>query len=121
MGGEKIASIVDHLRPQFAADARLVLSPHRDIPLVRARLREANLGLIHEELVRDGGRFYEVLVVSPASERPVSPYGEEIWSGELAGPYCQHLLAGLAKHRDPSSEALRQFLTQKVKVLPIAR
>jgi len=119
MGGKKIAAILTHLVPQISEGCRFVISPHRDLPLVRAQMRELGLGLVCEQLVREGGRFYEVLVAHVGPGREVSPYGEAVWDGDDGEAYRQHCLAGLAKHRDATSEGLRRFLTQRVQVLPI--
>ena len=60
MGGETIAGIVERGR-EILADAKLVMQPNVDAPLLRQCLSEQGFALEDEAIVRDGRRLYVIL------------------------------------------------------------
>ena len=64
MGGETIAGIVERGRERLG-DARLILQPNVDAPLLRARLVAAGYAVADEAVVQDGRRNYIVILAWP--------------------------------------------------------
>ena len=64
MGGETIAGIIREGRAALG-DARLVLQPNVDAPLLRAALCECGYRIDDERIALDGGRHYVIIAASP--------------------------------------------------------
>lgn len=68
MGAELIAGIIARGREKLG-DAKLVLAPNLDAPLVRRFLMENGYQITNEALVHDGRRFYPVIAAQPGEAR----------------------------------------------------
>jgi tRNA (adenine22-N1)-methyltransferase len=86
MGGAAIAGILAR-RPEPLTVSRFILQPQTEAALVRKRLAGAGLALVDERLVRDGARFYVVLVATPGPPpEPVRFPGLTAEDVHAAGP-----------------------------------
>lgn len=90
MGGKEILSILRHLESNISPDDDVVISPHRDLLLLRKELNHSGFSLGKESLVWDEGRFYQTLSLNIRDGKRVHPFGEEIFRGELGGKYREH-------------------------------
>lgn len=63
MGGSQLRSIL--LQNVDLSGARLVLSAQAELPLVRDALADRRYQILHETLVRAGGRYYRVITAEP--------------------------------------------------------
>ena len=83
MGGELIVRI---LRDSKVNDTvkEFILSPHRDIDLVRRYVLEHNYHIEKERMLKDAGKFYTVMKVKPGKEE--HPYSQVEYM------YGRHLL-----------------------------
>ena len=63
IGGELTIKIIDSLLLQLKSTDILVLSAHNNIHKLRQYLINNNFNLVKEGLVKDNGKFYEVLVL----------------------------------------------------------
>ncbi|MCR4725856.1 MAG: class I SAM-dependent methyltransferase [Clostridia bacterium] len=63
MGGREIVKILSETP---SAAKRYLLVPHTDAPLVRAFLKEKNIGIVSDEIVKDSGKFYPVIQADPS-------------------------------------------------------
>jgi len=111
MGGKEIGEIITHLLPQLDNTSKIVISPHRKILELRARLHELNLGLDDELVLQEGGQYYQILSLIPGSVGPKVPlYGEKLWDSEVGELYRAHQLKNFATHQDPISKGYWNFL-----------
>ncbi len=98
LGGRTICRLLARSRERWTWFQGLVLQPMQETPLVRRWLAAHRWRLVRERLVREGERFYEVMVVQQGRQVPADPLMYEI------GP-C------LFQERDP---LLAPFLRQKI-------
>jgi tRNA A22 N-methylase len=104
MGGAEILAILRQLEPQLSAADQIVISPHRKILELRAALSSSPLRLEREEVIEEGGLFYEIIGLSKRPELPpLSRYGEATWEGEVGRRYREHVLGIFSAHQDPAS------------------
>ena len=66
MGGETIAGIVERGRDRLG-DARLVVQPNVDAPLLRAALSKCGYAIADERIVRCDGRLYVIMAAVPGA------------------------------------------------------
>lgn len=104
MGGELIIHILDQGRHVWQDMGRFVISPQSDLDKVRRYLKEQGFGLIDEAMVEEEGKFYTVMAVSQAENRPWDPAWEKE-SAYLYGPI-------LIEKKDP---VLLRFLDKEQK------
>ncbi|WP_127848151.1 tRNA (adenine(22)-N(1))-methyltransferase [Lacticaseibacillus hulanensis] len=72
MGGELIAKILTRGRKHLDGTETLVLSPHRDVPIVRQWLADNDYGIVSEKMLEDEGHVYTVMVAGRT--KPDVPY-----------------------------------------------
>lgn len=113
MGGMEILEILKSLKPQLR-EARVILSPHRNMLELREFLRSENFTMEDEALVFEDGRFYPVLVTGLNPKYPrASLYGEMIWNHELASDYQQKELKHYSAYKVPRCEAYCEYLKSR--------
>jgi tRNA (adenine22-N1)-methyltransferase len=110
MGGKEIKSILIHLLPQLTHADRIVISPHRAILELRAYLQSSSFRLESEEIIEEDGQFYQILCLNLNVSLQISPFGIEVWKGEVGQRYRQHILEAFEIHKDPLSQALVRYL-----------
>ncbi len=110
MGGKEIIEIITHFKRFISKEDQLVLSPHRDILLLREFLHASTFTLMDEQLVSDEGRFYQVISLGIGGEKSVSLYGENIWRGEVGEKYLEYQTEVFSAHQDVRSRGYLQFL-----------
>lgn len=69
MGGALITSILDHGKDKLENVARLVLQPNVASDQVRRWLLDHHWLLQEEKIIKEDGRFYEILVAEPVENR----------------------------------------------------
>lgn len=72
MGGELIAKILARGSDHLDGTETLVLSPHRDVPMVRQWLSTNDYGIVAETMLEDEGHVYTVMVAGRT--KPDVPY-----------------------------------------------
>ncbi len=63
MGGREIVKILSETP---SAAKSYILVPHTDAPIVRAFLKENNMRIVRDAIVKDAEKFYPILKVDPA-------------------------------------------------------
>lgn len=84
MGGTLITNILEKGKQKLGAIQRLILQPNVASEKVRLWLYENNWQLINEELIKEDGKFYEILVAEPGD--PSAPY-VDLEKEILFGPF----------------------------------
>lgn len=109
MGGKEIGEIILNLITQMSEKDRLVISPHRKIGELRALLNTLPLALLHEEVIKEDGQYYQILCLTKGPQTGAVPlYGEKLWVTELGKEYRLHQLKHFEPHQDVAS---RQYLS----------
>lgn len=72
MGGELICKILDAGLDHLDGTENLVLSPHRDVPMVRQWLAAHEFGILDETMLDEEGHTYEMMLVGRT--KPEVPY-----------------------------------------------
>ncbi|WPU63405.1 tRNA (adenine(22)-N(1))-methyltransferase TrmK [Peredibacter starrii] len=111
MGGKEIGEIILNLIPQLSSNDRLVISPHRKILELRELLHSKNLALLDEEVLREDGQFYQIIVLAKSEKSGQIPlYGEKLWASETGKEYRNHQLKHFDLHQDVASRQYLSFL-----------
>lgn len=111
MGGKEIGEIIQHLMPQLTSNDRLVISPHRKINELRELLHSMYLELLHEEVLKEDGQFYQILVLAKSEKSGLIPlYGEKLWESSTGKEYRIHQLKHFDPHQDVASRQYISFL-----------
>ena len=97
MGGELIIRILKDSKVNNTVK-EFILSPHRDIDLVRKYVLENNWHIEEEKMLKDAGKFYIVMKVKPGKE--------EISYSPVEYMYGRHLL----KEKNP---VLKEYLEKQ--------
>ncbi len=123
MGGQVIADIIDH---DFAK-TKLVLQPMKDSDILFKKLYSLGFKIEKEVIVREGGRFYEVILAIPGSEEPFDfalPPINKLIKNEDALLFLEHKKTVLEKALNESKKATRDEgkirlnqLTDKIKMI----
>lgn len=85
VGGELCIELVERIHAQNPYQAiDYLLCPVHQLYPVRKALRTLDFSLLHEELIEENKRYYELLFVSQThsgkeSGKTISPVGEDIW------------------------------------------
>lgn len=69
MGGRLMAKILSDGYEKVIAMKELVLQPQSELQFFRAFLRENNLHIIEEDMVKEDGKYYPILKVVPGVEQ----------------------------------------------------
>ena len=75
MGGILIRDIIQKGLKVAKKMDRLILGPQRDVPALRESLNEMGIIIKDEELLIDGGLFYNILICEPGSPDTLTPEG----------------------------------------------
>ncbi len=96
MGGETISEIIDHKY----AKTKLVLQPMKDSEVLYKRLFELNFCIEKVQIVREGGRFYEIILCVPQKSEKFDfslPPIEKLVKNDTAKEFFVHKLNVLKK------------------------
>lgn len=111
MGGKEIIAILKSFEQQAHLHFNCVVSPHKNILELRDYLKDSHFRLRNEFLIKDGGRFYQVMGLDFSLENTkVSPYGERLWNSPYAPDYRDYLLNVYGPHQEPKDQAYYKFL-----------
>ncbi|WP_221076832.1 tRNA (adenine(22)-N(1))-methyltransferase [Agarivorans aestuarii] len=97
VGGELCIDLLKGIlsnNPKF--NFELILCPVHYQYELRQFLHSQEIGLIHEQLVEENQRHYEILHLSTAKHSPISKVGEAMW--QLSNPKHQAYLAKTIAH-----------------------
>ncbi|MCE2571985.1 tRNA (adenine(22)-N(1))-methyltransferase [Motilimonas eburnea] len=97
VGGELTAKMVTALNQQFAKHKlEFILCPVHHEYEMRTALAQQGLRLFDEQLVKENGRFYEILRVGCYGQDEITPTGKKLW--HRVGPIESQYLATKIKH-----------------------
>lgn len=85
MGGTLISSILERGKAKLEGVHRLVLQPNVGSFAVRRWLIDNGWELIKEEILKEDGKIYEILVAERGE--PLKPYNNKLNQGILFGPF----------------------------------
>jgi tRNA (adenine22-N1)-methyltransferase len=102
MGGSLITSILEKGKNKFGCTKRLILQPNIGSKTVRKWLLKEDWVLIAEEILKEDGKIYEILVAERSGEQPYTEHKE---AELLFGPF-------LLKHQN---EAFKEKWAGEVK------
>lgn len=68
LGGALMAGILEEGKEVVHSVTELVLSPQSEIFLVREKLHELGFSIVHEEMLKDQGKFYVIIRAVPGKE-----------------------------------------------------
>ncbi len=116
MGGEVIKHIISHKN----ARTKLVLQPMKDSDIVYKHLVENGFEIIKVQIVREGGRFYEVILAEPGKNESFNyflPPIEKLEMNQDAYDFLVHkikvlekALKGAEKSSSNRADEIRSFI-----------
>jgi len=112
MGGKEIGEILDSLSNYLSVNDTIVISPHRKILELRAKLQHSHFRLQKEEIFFEDGEFYQIISLStdPGFSQ-VSPYGNiSMWRTPWGKIYRDKQIFNFSKHRDSLSKDYVSYL-----------
>ncbi|MCW3489367.1 tRNA (adenine(22)-N(1))-methyltransferase [Dethiobacter alkaliphilus] len=74
LGGRTIASILVDGRDKLKTVRHLILQPMNEAGFLRLFLAENGFALVHESLVMEGRRLYEIILAKPGMEQEKDPF-----------------------------------------------
>lgn len=74
LGGRTIASILEAGSDKIRHLQRLILQPMNETGYLRLFLAQNGLAIVHEELVLEGKRLYEIILARPGQELEQDPF-----------------------------------------------
>ena len=83
MGGRLVIKILTDSMEKAKQLKEIVLQPQSEIHLVRQFLRDCGFHILHEDMVKDNGKFYPAMRVVWREEKPRILLEEELWYGPL--------------------------------------
>ena len=123
MGGQVIADIIEH---PFAK-TKLVLQPMKDSDILFEKLCLSGFKIEKEVIVREGGRFYEIILACPGTEKPFDfslPKMDVLLKNEDALLFLKHKKTVLQKALKGSQNAVSEEgklrlneLNEKIKMI----
>lgn len=75
MGGKLVETILDAASEKLSSYKRLILSPHRDVEAVRAKIRALGFPIVEEDMLEEEGHDYNFIIVDTQSDQ--SSYEKE--------------------------------------------
>jgi len=101
MGGKQMADILRRGRYVATGARQLLLSPHLDVPFVRREVHALDFGIVAEDMVRDGGKYYNILDVRTSNIQEYDYSEEEYLLGRylmntrppVFVEFCRHMAA----------------------------
>lgn len=114
MGGRTIAEIIQ--KHEKIGSARLIVSAHTEMHMLRERLYEYGFFFEKEVVVRAGGRYYTVLAAKrgPAQYTPSELYLGARLTGSCVLEYLEWKRRGAAVRRDNHRDTYVQWLTEAI-------
>ncbi|HAQ07671.1 MAG TPA: tRNA (adenine(22)-N(1))-methyltransferase TrmK [Bacillus bacterium] len=98
MGGTLISNILDRGKAKLGGVHRLVLQPNVGSFAIRSWLIDNRWELIKEEILKEDGKIYEILVAEKGE--PLKPYqGRNLEEGILFGPFLLTLKSQVFKDK----------------------
>lgn len=80
VGGDLLIEIIEAILAKYPnQNLEFLLCPVHHNYKVRQALRKLNLGLVNEVLIKENGRFYEIMHTSPHSKQTISSVGSLMW------------------------------------------
>jgi len=70
MGGMLISGIIEKELNTALSFKQLILSPQSDFSLLRKNLHNFGFMICSEDMVKDGGKFYPLIIVQPGTGKP---------------------------------------------------
>jgi tRNA (adenine22-N1)-methyltransferase len=111
MGGREIIEILQAMEPQSDLRFNCYISPHKNILELREYLKNSHFRLRDEFLIKDNGRFYQVIGLDFTTDGPmVSPYGDRLWHSSYAREYRNYLLDIYRSHKESKDQTYYRFL-----------
>lgn len=111
MGGKEIWEIISNILPSLDHESQFIISPHKNILMLRNYLHDCPITLRSESLIYENNQFYQILVLSPGFYgTPVSKFGSDIWKGNIGERYRLHLLHNYSAHQDQQSKDFLKYL-----------
>ncbi len=107
MGGQVIADIIEH----SFAKTKLVLQPMKDSDILFQKLYLLGFKIEKEVIVREGGRFYEIILAQPGTEEPFDyslPKMDRLLKNEDALLFLKHKKSVLQKALQGSQKAISE-------------
>lgn len=131
MGGSLITSILEKGKDKLGSAKRLILQPNVGTKTVRNWLLKENWVLSAEEIIKEDGKIYEVLVADRSGEQPYSNHNieaellfgpfllkvqneafKEKWAGEVK--QWKAILGQMEKSQGTAAEAKRKELLDNI-------
>ncbi len=79
--GESTAiSIIDKI--SLCPNSFLILGIHSENFQLRQNLIDRGFGLVHEKIIKDKNKLYELMLVSPSAKARIDPVGNSQWSAK---------------------------------------
>lgn len=111
MGGKEIKEILQNFEAQVTPLDQVLISPHRNILLLREYLVESSWRLKHESVLYEDGQFYLMLDLGTKADLPkVSLYGSDVWTTETGRAYRDQQIRHFSAHQDPRALSYVAFL-----------
>ncbi|GMQ56368.1 tRNA (adenine(22)-N(1))-methyltransferase TrmK [Vallitalea sediminicola] len=75
MGGTLIERILDDGSNIVGSVHKLILSPHSDVEVVRKKIHELNFSIIGEKLIKEEGKYYNIISAVKGKEKKYDTMG----------------------------------------------
>jgi tRNA (adenine22-N1)-methyltransferase len=132
MGGSTIRQILENAGPQAFLLKQLVLQPAAGAGLLREWLADHGWRIAGEDLVKDGGRFYETISAVPGREETRDPVllsiGPRLYAMKhpllselltLEIKKCRQIITALRKSAGGKAAAKKTELQERIKKLEL--
>lgn len=107
MGGKLMMQILEDGADKVQAMKELILQPQSELCELRRYLREHGMGIVEENMIRDGDKFYPVMKVKISFGGV--PSAQTAWQQRLEDTYGPYLL----QHAHP---VLEQYLHRRLEI-----
>jgi tRNA (adenine22-N1)-methyltransferase len=123
VGGELCIELVERIHAQNPNQTiDYLLCPIHQLYQVRKSLRTLGFSLLHEELVEENKRYYELLLVSQTasgceSGQTISPAGDDIWLSQAAPAYLDKTLSHYLRIQQGQDSTELQCIIQEYQLI----